>query len=448
MTLSAETAILKGDAPLPIKVTQSAIQPTSAPPSLRRNAGWIIGGNSVYAATQWMQVAVVARFGTSTEVGQYALAMGICAPVFMLFNLQLRQIQATDQVRRHTFGEYLALRLATSAGAILVIAVIILFSEGLRRLAMLTALISIFKGIESISDVYQGLLQQSEQMDRIAHSSMLRGCLVMVAFAAIYISTHSLVWAATGVCVAQLLSLYFYDMRAGYSALSGLLRFRLWRVSPALFNPQWEAPKLRELAFRALPLGITMMLLSLYANLPRFVLERYVGAAGVGIFAAMTYLSGIGSMLVTAVGIGVCPRLAQYARSDRRSFRLLLIRMTVLAGMVGLLGIGGSALFGEGLLRTLYGAQYADQKQILVWCMIAAAVGYLTSVLGTAATALNRFREQPLAMAIATAVLLGTSVYLVPRYQIEGAAMATVAASFACLCGYVVILFRKQNERF
>jgi O-antigen/teichoic acid export membrane protein len=186
-----------------------------------------------------------------------------------------------------------------------------------------------------------------------------------------------------------------------------------------------------------------MMLISLYANLPRFVLERYVGSAGVGIFAAMTYLSGIGSMVVTAVGTGVAPRLSQYAHGNRSAFLLLLTKMIILAGIFGLGGIAGTALLGKSVLRILYGEQYAAQTQVLVWCMVAAALGYITSVLGYAATSLNRFREQPVAVAVAAAVLLGASVLLVPHYGLVGAAMSTVAASLTCLFYFVVILLRR-----
>src|ERR687885_1019217 len=92
--------------------------------SLRKNAIWTMLGNGFYAGTQWLQIAFVAHLGSSSELGYFALALGFCTPVFMLCNLQLRQLQAIDACRRYTFGEYLGVRLVTSCFAIAVLAVV------------------------------------------------------------------------------------------------------------------------------------------------------------------------------------------------------------------------------------------------------------------------------------------------------------------------------------
>ena len=78
-------------------------------------------------------------------------------------------------------------------------------------------------------------------------------------------------------------------------------------------RPRFQPATLRKLARRTLPLGITMMLISLHANAPRFIIEKYVGASGLGIFAAITYLSLAGAMVVNAVGSAASPRLAALA---------------------------------------------------------------------------------------------------------------------------------------
>src|SRR5690349_22697168 len=79
--------------------SQSAASRPVEARSLKTNAVWTIAGNGVYAANQWLQVAIIAHLGTTVDVGHYALIMGICAPVFMLANLQLRAIQATDSIQ-------------------------------------------------------------------------------------------------------------------------------------------------------------------------------------------------------------------------------------------------------------------------------------------------------------------------------------------------------------
>ncbi|MCJ7504674.1 MAG: lipopolysaccharide biosynthesis protein, partial [Acidobacteriia bacterium] len=85
--------------------------------SLRQNFAWTVLGNVVYAACQWGMLVALAKLGSPSLVGQFALGLALCAPVMMLANLQLRAVQATDARNEYRFGDYLALRLATTAQA-------------------------------------------------------------------------------------------------------------------------------------------------------------------------------------------------------------------------------------------------------------------------------------------------------------------------------------------
>ncbi|MBV8827615.1 MAG: hypothetical protein JO108_00145, partial [Acidobacteriaceae bacterium] len=119
---------------------QSVCDRSHPPVSLKRNAAWVLAGNGTYAACQWMQVAVLAHAGTSRDVGRYALAFAIATPIFMLANLQLRSIQATDTARRYTLGHYVALRLVTCfLGLLAVLLIACLYSRS-YEIALVTVL--------------------------------------------------------------------------------------------------------------------------------------------------------------------------------------------------------------------------------------------------------------------------------------------------------------------
>src|SRR5947199_1515086 len=80
-------------------------QTVSTPLTLKANAIWTVLGNGTYATAQWLQLALLARLGTPADVGRYAFATAIATPAFMLFNLQLRSVQATDSQGRYSFPE-------------------------------------------------------------------------------------------------------------------------------------------------------------------------------------------------------------------------------------------------------------------------------------------------------------------------------------------------------
>src|SRR5450759_4705386 len=73
--------------------------------SLRRNFGWTVAGNVIYAGCQWGVLIVIAKSGTPAMVGQFALALAVTAPIMILANQGLRALQATDAQRHFTFGD-------------------------------------------------------------------------------------------------------------------------------------------------------------------------------------------------------------------------------------------------------------------------------------------------------------------------------------------------------
>ena len=65
----------------------------------------------------------------SETVGQFTLALAICAPIVMFTNLQLRAIQATDANELYEFGHYLSLRLVMSTLALVTITMVAVASS-------------------------------------------------------------------------------------------------------------------------------------------------------------------------------------------------------------------------------------------------------------------------------------------------------------------------------
>src|SRR5262249_32128421 len=152
-------------------------------------------------------------------VGEFALALAITAPIVLGAGLSLRSVQATDAAAEYRFGDYLLLRLLTAAAAGAVIVAIVWFSGYEWHTAAIILVVGLAKGFESVSDIFYGLLQQHERMDRIALSMMIKGPLSLAALgAAIYLS-GDLLLGVCGLAAAWLLLLVAYDVRNGANVL-------------------------------------------------------------------------------------------------------------------------------------------------------------------------------------------------------------------------------------
>lgn len=405
------------------------------PLTLRRNFSWNFIGNVVYVACQWGMLVVLSKIGSPEIVGQFTLGFAITAPILIFTNLQLREIQATDAKQQYHFGDYLGLRLLSTGLALLAITIITGLARYRWETSLVILLIGLAKAFESISDVFYGLFQQYERMDRVAVSMMIKGPLSLLLLSlGVYLS-GSIVGGAVGLAIAWALVLLSYDLRSGALMLNRSFpgshsgEPRAHHLAMTL-QPRWQLKTLGKLAWLALPLGFVMMLGSLNANIPRYFIEQYLGERELGIFSAISYLMVAGNMVVNALGNSAIPRLAKYYMTGNSAgFRTLLLKVEGVALVLG----GGAVLValvaGRELLTLFYKPEYAEHTDLLVWLMVAAALGYISAFLGDGLVAARYLRIQiPLFVLVTATAALG-SYWLIPIYGLHGAAIAVLLAS-------------------
>jgi O-antigen/teichoic acid export membrane protein len=393
------------------------------PLSLRANFSWTFAGNIIYAVCNWATLVVLAKLGTPVIVGRFALGLAVTAPVILFAGLQLRNIQATDAQRKFLFREYFGLRLVMCLLALLAIAGIIVASGFEPELSLIVLIIGIDKIADAVSDVIYGLLQQHEQMDRIAISNILKAVLSLVLLALGEYFTHSLVWATAGWCLGSIVVMLGYDLRNGRIVLKSL--------SSALdsLKPRFEARTLARLTWLALPLGVTTLLISLNANIPRYFIENSSGERALGIFAALAFLATAGTNVTSALGQSAVPRLAKYyAAGDGRAFRMLLLKLMGIAALLGSAGVVVGLIFGRAILTVVYRPEYAQQTDVFVWLLAGAGVAYFASFIGYGTTAAHYFKLQPVILAVCAGSTFLLCALLVPSRGILGAAWAMLVA--------------------
>ncbi len=423
-------------------------------PSLGASFSWTFTGNVVYGACQWLMLMVLTKLGNPEQVGQFALGLAVCTPVWVFANLHLREVQATDAKREWQFGHYLALRLATAVVAIAAIFVIT-YAIGFRgEVATVVLLVGLMRGLESLGDIFYGLLQQHDRMDRISKTLLMKGPLALLGLLVGFYLTRSLPWGVGCATIGIALVLAAYDVRGPAMVLepnSGTWRqARIrWLHGFAIPIPYWEWRKLMQIARLALPLGFVTTLISLNVNIPRYFVEHYCGRKELGIFAAMSYLMLAGTAAVTALGQSASSRLSQYYVSgDRSAFGSLLVKLVAIGSILGIGGVLAIVLYGQRVLRIFYGPEYVGNNDVFTWLMVAAGIGYVCTFLAYAMTAARYFKPQlPLFLSVTLIAFIGSS-WLVPRAGMLGAAVALMAAMVAQLIGssgiMVVALLRQD----
>jgi O-antigen/teichoic acid export membrane protein len=415
------------------------------PLSLRKNFLWNFAGNAISGACQWGMLMVIAKLGTPEMVGKYSLGVAICLPVVMFTNLQLRVIQATDAKNQYIFGDYFGLRLITFTLSLLIIAGIVGASGYQWETALVILVVGLAKGFDSISDIFYGLAQKYERMDRIAISMMLRGPLSLLGMGLGVYLTSQVLWGVVGLATAWGLVMVLYDLQSGWFILKTMAQSSECSIQTTKLRnesiwPHWCFSTLIQLARLALPLGLVMMLMSLNNNVPRYFIKHSFGERELGIFAALASTTGIGIIVIYALGHSASPRLAKYyVAGNKAAFLSLLVKLVILGAIIGAAGIVLVLLGGKPLITLLFGPAYAEHMDVLLWLMIAGSISFVAHYITTGITAAQYLRIQTPIYALATMSSVIACFWLIPALGLKGAALALLLAALVQLLGASLI---------
>jgi O-antigen/teichoic acid export membrane protein len=212
-------------------------------------------------------------------------------------------------------------------------------------------------------------------------------------------------------------------------------------------KPRWQLGTIRKLIWLSLPLGLVMMLISLNANIPRYFLEHSLGKKELGVFAALAYLIVAGNMVVSALGSAARPRLAKYyAGANVSAYQKLLFQLVAIACLLGLSGILVAWVAGGQILTIVYQPEYAKYTELLIWLMVTAGIGYVSSFLGEGMTAARYFRTQIPLFIIVTSTSAIASFWFIPKNGLKGAAIALMIAEIVRIIFTLGVIFHAVHR--
>jgi len=412
--------------------------------SLRRNISWAFAGNVFYAACQWGMITVMAKAGSPEMVGLFALGIAVTQPIMLFAGLHLRTLYCTDTENTYEFRDYLGLRIAGIAIAITVSSGIAFWCYDTMKLTAIIVAMAFAMGAQWLSDLYYGLFQKHERLDRLARSMVLKGVTSFLLIAVIVVTTGQILWAIIGLGACRLLVVILHDMPTAKT----LLRESTGSNARTLNRPRFRFRSMLPLVWLALPMGLNMTVLSYVENIPRYYLEMFSGPHALGIFCALAYVMVACTTVTGALGQASLPRFAEYyANRDTRAFSQLLLKLLGIALAMGLAAIATAYFAGRPLLTLLYTPEYAEYHELLLLVIIAGVFGMLSSLLGVALTAARAFRIQPVMNLVSCALVFVASVLLIPKFGLEGAGIAAIISQATAMALFALCVGLKLHSQ-
>jgi O-antigen/teichoic acid export membrane protein len=377
---------------------------------------WTLTGNTVQLGAQWASVMVLAKLGSPILVGEFSLALGLCAPVIALCSLGLRNLLVTDARRSHAYADMLGVRVVGVGVGMITIAAIAAWAARSPRLFAIYLVVAAARSIDSLSDIYWGQLQRAERMDLIAASQILRGLLGICGLCAALALTGSLAWGAAALLATSLLVWWVVDRRAVRYATPDEAR-----------APRFDPVTMRAILAMSSPLILSLLLTSVAGPMPRYFLDAYGSARDVGFFAVASAPIAIAGFLPAAIYQTTAARAARHMQSGEHDRFMELSRKVLLANLAvsGAFYLG-SVFFGDVFLRRMFTPEYVRVwPEMNLFCLAQLLTSF--AALGSQVTnAARMFRLLAVNAVVSVAALVVASFVLVPRMGVRGSAWADI----------------------
>ena len=239
------------------------------------------------------------------------------------------------------------------------------------------------------------------------------------------------VWAQTGAYVITLLVALVLALR-----LSGGVALR-WR-------PAFNFMVVRQ----SLPYALLILLMSFYYRADMLMIERLLpdGALQAGIYAQGFRFFEAFNMLGYLLAALLLPIFSRMLgeRSDVTPLATLAFRL-VLAGALAV------AVFASMRAQPIMDLRYSEHTAlsapafaVLMWSFVAVCTTY---VFGTLLTARGELRKLNILAALGALINIGLNLYVIPRWQVTGAAWVSLLVQGSTAVAQVVLVVRAMGVR-
>lgn len=393
-------------------------------------------GSGMNAFATMLLTVVTSRLAGVENGGILSLAFGLCYLFSSLATFEVRTYQATDLQQRFSFGEYLGVRVLTCAAAAVCCAGYVALCRYDAQKMWVVLAVCLFKILESFSDVYQGMFQQREHMERAGQSLFFKVTLACVMYIAVLAATKQLVLAAFAMPLASLAGIAAFDMQIAKRLEAGR-------------RPLISRACVRALLGECWPLAASLFINMYIQNAAKLQIDRFrpqLQGYWMALFmpAAIINLFGLFAFV---------PLLTMFRRLWTDGSRALFARrcLLVCAWLLGMTAavVAAGAWLGIPVLQWLYAVDLSGRRAVLLVVLVGGGFNSLATFLWNMLIVMRRQKEILCGDLISFAFALAAVPLLISRWGLMGAAasyLLNVLARSAALGWFAVRCAKKGSS--
>ena len=393
-------------------------------------------GSFCYSCLSLFFMVAITRINGLEDAGAFSLMFALCNLLYGVGIYSGRVYQVSDRSKGVGDVDYLTQRVITT-GLMFIVGVIVICFEGKYKANLLLgALILIFRCLDSISEVFYGIMQKHGKLGMVGKSMIVKSIGIIMLFLVADIIVRNVCVAFVSVIGITIAEMVICE----YPEVSGYLKR----------NTNWESVKK---IFRKGIYACLIMLLSNYmVSAPKYALADVVSAKEQAVF---NIISMPASIVVLCAGFVVQPFVVDmteyYKTKQYGSLRGCFMICSGIVIFAALLCLLAGYYYGVPVLSVVYGTDISsyltEMTVILVGAVFAGEFNVLIAVL----TIMSRTKMVMVITGIISAITYCMSFVMTQRYGLAGGAMTyALTIGFAAMCSllaYQTVLVSEENKK-
>lgn len=387
---------------------------------------WLLGGNIVYAFSQWLVLLVLSNKFSQEDVGGYFFSLALVSPIMIFVSLKLSNLIVT--LKKEDTGKNNIYSFKNVLDIFLILIVFIIYFTLFRSntdIVSLTAVL-IYKILEQRDDLAIAYYQRDFSFKEIFYLKFMRSIFYTFLIFLFSYFLHSLEY----VLIASTL------VYACYWVLRNYNNIYISKISREIFflyiNNGWT-------------LSASAAISSLSVSGVRIYIGYILGGASLAVYGVISYSLTIFLILVSAVAQYFLPIFVKNSNNYEK-FKIQVYRSQFLLSSICIIFIIISYIFGDWILLFVYGGNYKDLGSLLCLVFVATLFKSLSAILGTAMTSLRVYNFQLKFTLFSLVLTVMITPFLINIYGISGAFYSLISVNFIELLFYLYFANRNFDK--
>lgn len=178
-----------------------------------KNFIWNIIGTGFNAFNSLFFMIAVTRINGVEDAGIFTLAFSTACILYMIGIYAGRIYQVTENDNKITNKDYILNKIISCVSVLIIIVLFVIVKKYDMYKALIFVMLAIYKGLEAFSDVFFGILQKNNRLDKVGKSCFIKAVISVLLFVIVDIITKNLIFACISIVITYICVILLYDFR-------------------------------------------------------------------------------------------------------------------------------------------------------------------------------------------------------------------------------------------